>query len=100
MAPAELGVEIARRIAAREGVDAAVLDPPLQAVVDVDALETLIHPRADDRTDFTGVVSFAYGDYTVTVDGTGDVSISQSADADRDSGSDDGPDRQFEYNSQ
>lgn len=98
MAPAELGVEIARRIAAREGVDAAALDPPLHAVIDVDALETLIHPRADDRTDFTGVVSFAYGDYTIAVDQTGSVSITPPADTDRDS--DDGLDRQFEYSSQ
>ena len=94
MAPAELGVEIARRIAAREGVDATALDPPLHAVIDVDALESLVHPRPDERTDFTGVVSFAYGDYTVTVDGTGTVSITPAEDADPN------PDRQFEYNPQ
>lgn len=98
MVPAELGVEIARRIAAREGVDATALDPPLHAVIDVDALESLIHPRPDERTDFAGVVSFAYGDYTVTVDGTGAVSITPTEEADSDPG--DGPGRQFEYNPQ
>ena len=98
MAPAELGVEIARRIAASEGVDAAALDPPLHAVVDVDALESLVHPQPNERTDFTGVVSFTYGDYAVTVDGTGAVSVTPTEDADPDPG--DGPERQFEYNPQ
>ncbi|MFU8868909.1 HalOD1 output domain-containing protein [Natronococcus sp.] len=98
MAPAELGVEIARRIAAREGVETAALNPPLHAVVDVDALESLIHSRPDERTDFTGVVSFAYGEYTVTVDHTGSVSITPLEDADPNPG--DGPGRQFEYSSQ
>ena len=98
MAPAELGVEIARRIAASEGVDAAALDPPLHAVVDVDALESLVHPQPNERTDFTGVVSFTYGDYAVTVDGTGAVSVTPTEDADPVPG--DGPERQFEYNPQ
>jgi hypothetical protein len=75
MQPPELGVEIARKIAAEKGVEPATLEPPVQAVIDVTALERLIHPSSHSRTEFTGVVSFAYGDYTVTVDQTGTVSV-------------------------
>ncbi|NKE36570.1 hypothetical protein GWG54_12215 [Natronococcus sp. JC468] len=86
----ELGVQIVRQIAAHEGIDAADLEPPLQAVVDVDALERLVHPCPQTRTDFTGSVSFVYADYQVTVDHTGAVSVSPTQDA----VSDAGPDRQ------
>lgn len=72
----ELGVTIAREIASREGVEPATLEPPVQAVIDVAALERLIHAGPHARTEFTGVVRFAYGDYTVTVDETGAVSVS------------------------
>lgn len=80
MEPPALGVTIARKIAARKGVEPATLEPPVQAVIDVAALERLIHARPHARTEFTGVVRFVYGDYTVTVDGTGSVSVTPSSD--------------------
>ena len=79
MEPPALGVTIAREIAAREGVEPAALEPPVQAVIDVAALERLIHTPEHARPEFTGVVRFAYGDYTVTVDETGAVSVCPSS---------------------
>ncbi|WP_255190593.1 HalOD1 output domain-containing protein [Natronobeatus ordinarius] len=75
MESGRLDVELAQRIADHEGVDAATLDPPLHDVVDVDALEALLSPHSHERTDFTGTVSFEYGECTITVDHTGAVSV-------------------------
>ena len=80
MKPPALGVKIAREIAAKKGVEPAALEPPVQAVIDVTALEKLIHTRPHTRTEFTGVVSFTHTEYTVTVDQTGTVSVSPQSD--------------------
>ena len=73
-----LDVRIAARIAAHEGTDPMALDPPLHEAVDVDALEALFQ-SPHEGTDFTGSVSFEYCGHTVTVEHTGAVSVTQSA---------------------
>ncbi|MHB9286693.1 HalOD1 output domain-containing protein [Halobacteriales archaeon Cl-PHB] len=54
---------IVTKIAAREGVDPTELQP-LGAVIDVDALESLV----GEGGRFTGQVTFTYLDYEVTVE--------------------------------
>lgn len=68
-----VGTEIVERIASREGVDPTDLDRPLSAVIDVDALATL---TTESRTRSLQL-SFSYYGYTVTVDGTGQISIEE-----------------------
>ncbi|NHN47914.1 hypothetical protein G9464_09925 [Halostella sp. JP-L12] len=61
-------------VAEAEGVDPVALDPPLNAVVDLDALDELFSqtggvPRASGR------VEFEYCDYHVVVEGDGAVTV-------------------------
>ncbi|MFC4437667.1 MULTISPECIES: HalOD1 output domain-containing protein [Natrialbaceae] len=67
----ELPLVIAERIAEREGLTPINLQPPLYESVDTDALEALLDSSNDAIS-----VSFTYRGYTVHVDGTGSVRIS------------------------
>lgn len=76
MSSPSLGTTIVERIADRESIDPLHLDQRLYDVVDVDALEELVHsPNGDGpRGDVT--VSFTFNGYFVTVESGGDISIS------------------------
>lgn len=71
----ELALTIVEAVAERDGVDVTDLQPPLHDVVDTDALESLFERTPDGAT---ASVSFAYCGYTVRVDATGDVEISDA----------------------
>ncbi|WP_121822015.1 HalOD1 output domain-containing protein [Halostella salina] len=69
--PSERVVE---SVARTEGVDPVDLQPPLNDVVDLDALDALFAPVGGvPRTD--GRVEFRYDDYLVAVDADGTVAV-------------------------
>ncbi|AXR79469.1 HalOD1 output domain-containing protein [Natrarchaeobaculum sulfurireducens] len=76
-----LELTIAREIAAREETDPIHLEPPLYEVVDVEALETLLGARELGSAGFEGRISFDYREYIVTVEHTGEVSVTAAAEA-------------------
>jgi hypothetical protein len=59
-------------VAAAERCDPTELRPPLQAVVDADALDSLF---VDCSSNAVGSVSFEYRDHSVVVESDGTVSI-------------------------
>ena len=67
----ELPLMIAERIAEREDLTSIDLHPPLYESIDTDALESLL-----ESSDGAVSVSFTYQGYTVHVDGTGSVRLS------------------------
>jgi hypothetical protein len=64
-------------IADREDLDPEELKTPLHHAVDVDALEKLIGEATDRQDSAYPIVEFEYYGYTVTIDGTGDVTVSK-----------------------
>jgi len=73
-----VGTTVVEEIAAREGVDPVELDVLLHDVIDADALEALAN-GTDHRQETTPLrVTFSYHGYTVTVDGTGAVTVAES----------------------
>lgn len=65
-----ISVAIVQEIAALEGADPTEL-PPLYDSVDTDALDALVrHSDAEDLT-----IEFDYGDYRVSVEGTGEITV-------------------------
>lgn len=62
-------------VADAEGVSALDLEPPLAAVVDPDALESLVGSMGRAPGNEPGRIQFVYGGYDVTVTGTGDVTV-------------------------
>ena len=74
----DLMEKIVWEIADREGVDPTDLKKPLQEVVDIDTLETLIANTEDKHHRSHLNVEFVHYGYTVTIDGTGAVSISNN----------------------
>ncbi len=74
-----LELTIARQIANRDDTDPTALEPPLYEVVDVEALETLLGARELGTAGFEGRISFDYREYTVTVEHTGEVSVTAAA---------------------
>lgn len=64
-------------IAEETGVSALELSPPLQTVVDLDALDKLAGTPAAERSSTR--ISFTYGEYEVTVHGDGTVDVSDAA---------------------
>lgn len=69
-----VGYRVVEAIAEATGTDPVALDPPLHAVVDWDALETLYDQRScRERT--APEVSFEYADLTVRIDEGGRVSV-------------------------
>jgi hypothetical protein len=68
--------KIVWEIADREGVDPTDLETPLNEVVDIDALETFSTGTEDRHHSPYADVEFVYCGYTVSIDETGTVSIS------------------------
>ncbi|QZX99167.1 HalOD1 output domain-containing protein [Halobaculum rubrum] len=62
--------EIVSTIAERDGVQPEQLDPPLAAVVDPDALTSVLR-------DTSGYVTFQYCGYIVTVGADGTVTVEE-----------------------
>ena len=56
------------KVAAREEVAPEELSPPLEEAIDTDALAQLLESESVS-------VCFEYGEYVVTINGTGDVKI-------------------------
>lgn len=74
--------QIVNEIADREGVAPLALQTPLNEAVDTDVLDALDAGSRDRRDGPNAVVEFVYYGYTVSVDGTGGVHVSdQSADS-------------------
>jgi hypothetical protein len=73
----DLAVTIVETIAAAEGVDPAVLDPPLYEVVDASAIQqSFFGSGSPERVlDATGVTQFRYGGYLVEVRSDGCVQV-------------------------
>lgn len=68
-------VEVTEAIAAAMDTDPSKLSPPVDDVVDTDALETLFSDRDDGRPRGRGIVLFRYKHLTVTVDDEGYVTV-------------------------
>jgi len=69
--------QVVESVARAEGVDPVDLQPPLNAVVDLDALDALFAPVGGvPRTD--GRVEFRYEDYLIAVDADGTVAVEPS----------------------
>jgi len=64
-----LSADVVEAIATATGADPLTMTPPLQTVVDVEALETLC------RTEDSVEVHFDYDGHAVVVEGTGAVSV-------------------------
>lgn len=75
-------IAVVEAVAAHDGVDASTLDPPLNTVVDGDALDSLFAGRDEDPN---AAVAFTFRGHLVEVAGDGAVVV----DAD-DSAGDDG----------
>ncbi|WP_254863836.1 HalOD1 output domain-containing protein [Halovivax gelatinilyticus] len=58
-------------VAEREGVEPESLEPPLYAVIDPEALDSVIEGAGSDDV----TLSFSYAGYAVSVDGDGSVTI-------------------------
>jgi putative methionine-R-sulfoxide reductase with GAF domain len=71
--------KIVRKIAGREGVDPKELEIPLNDVVDPDALEDFITDAETQQGGPYPFVEFEYYGYTVTIDGTENVTIGEHA---------------------
>ncbi|MCU4741473.1 hypothetical protein OB955_11235 [Halobacteria archaeon AArc-m2/3/4] len=69
---------VAQKVATLEDTDPTALDPPLHAVVDTEALDGLFRSSDRDETDSRGTVAFDYRGYTVRVDSSGAVRVSES----------------------
>lgn len=66
-------VAVVEAVAAREGVEPETLTHPLDAVVDVDALDSIFAPRGSGAARDGGQISFTYYGYHVTVHSSGSV---------------------------
>jgi len=65
-----------QKIADRERIDPSELKPPLYSVIDPDALDSLFRSTAHSNT-MNGTVEFQYLGYTVCIDSSGDVQITE-----------------------
>lgn len=63
-----LTLEIVTEVAAQHGVDPIDLEPPLDDIVDTDALEALFSDSLDGTTRETVAVEFTYCGHRVVVD--------------------------------
>lgn len=66
-----LTTRVVREIADREGVDPIELSPPLNTVIDGDAVEALFAGENRDQVE----LEFTYADHRVTVVGAEDVRV-------------------------
>ena len=60
-------LRVVERIADVDGVDPIELEPPLQEIIDTDALDRLFKSTGDEISTRRGSVSFHYHGYDVTV---------------------------------
>lgn len=67
--------KVVERLSMVEGVDPLELHPPLQSVVDLDAVEDLFSPGADDQPKGEVCISFVYNGHHVTIDGGDEVDV-------------------------
>lgn len=72
----DLVLSIVETVAEREGVDVTELDAPIHEAVDTDALESLFATTAMTGTD--AFVTFTYCGYSIRVDGSGGIRVSDS----------------------
>lgn len=66
-----LTTSLVKAIATREGVEPTSLSPPLNTVIDMDALEVLFTGQNDGFVHIT----FSYNGYRITVEGEEDAQI-------------------------
>lgn len=66
---------VVKKLSMVEGVDPLELHPPLQSVVDIDAVEDLFSTGASDQQKGEIRVSFAWDGYHVTIDGGEEVDV-------------------------
>lgn len=64
-------------VADAKGVSPMAL-PPLNDVIDPDALDTIVNSFDGEEPSDRGRVTFTYSGYTVVVDGDGEVSVTES----------------------
>lgn len=67
--------KIVKRLSLMEGVDPLELQPPLQTVVDIDAVEDLFSTGAHTQRKGEICVIFAWDGYHVTIDGEEEVDV-------------------------
>lgn len=63
--PESLATDVVLKVADRRGVDQLELSPPLQTIIDIDAIASLF---SDERDGFVRV-EFTYLGYMITIDG-------------------------------
>ena len=70
-----VSLRVVELVARQEGVDPADLEPPLQTVVETEALDALFrkHPRSE--IDAVGLVEFDYCGYLVRISRSGEVEL-------------------------
>lgn len=68
-------IAVARAVAAVAGKDPTELEPPLDRIVDTDALDELFRARHNGESRGAGRVTFDYCGYTVEVDSSGAVDV-------------------------
>ncbi|QLK27124.1 hypothetical protein HYG81_05825 [Natrinema zhouii] len=73
-APLPTSIKVVQGVAAHEGIDPTELEPPLHAVIDTDALDTLFRP-VENATEATAAVEFSYRGNHVRVDSAGHVDV-------------------------
>lgn len=78
--------EIVGKISNREGVNPTDLNPPLNEIVDVEALEALINGSETKQEGPCPLVEFVYNRYTVKIGENGNVGINESTITDEFSG--------------
>jgi hypothetical protein len=68
-------LRVVNAVARADGTDPASLEPPLNEVIDPEALDALFGSGTTAVTAQRGRVSFQYCGYDITVDSTGTVDI-------------------------
>ena len=72
----ELALSIVEAVAEREGVAVTELEESLHEAVNTDALASLFETTVPEETNPS--VTFTYCGYTVRVDGSGEIELSES----------------------
>lgn len=70
-----LTAEIVENVSLIEGVDPLELEPPLQTVIDLDAVEDIMSPAGSVSRPGTVSITFEYGDLEITVERDDDISV-------------------------
>ena len=70
-----LTAEIVEHVALLEGKDPLELQPPLQSVIDLDAVEAIMAPAESHPRDGTVRLAFEYREYEVMVERDDDVRV-------------------------